>query len=74
LVTNSIKEEESFTLELPFVEINNFEIELPTLDPSLTMEEMAFLKRHIFSELSKKFIPHAFSYIKEYGSVLVSKT
>ncbi|HBN1511689.1 TPA: DUF1803 domain-containing protein, partial [Enterococcus faecium] len=31
-------------------------------------------KRQIFSELSKKFIPHAFSYIKEYGTVLVSKT
>ncbi|MCM6922452.1 DUF1803 domain-containing protein [Enterococcus faecium] len=74
LVTNTIKEEESFTLELPIVEKNNFEIELPTLDPSLTMEEMAFLKRQIFSELSKKFIPHAFSYIKEYGTVLVSKT
>ncbi|HFC9218218.1 TPA: DUF1803 domain-containing protein, partial [Enterococcus faecium] len=74
LVTNTIKEEESFTLELPIVEKNNFEIELPTLDPSLTMEETAFLKRQIFSELSKKFIPHAFSYIKEYRTVLVSKT
>ena len=74
LVTNTIKEEESFTLALPIVEKNNLEIEFPTLDPSLTMEEMAFLKRQIFSELSKKFIPHAFSYIKEYRTVLVSKT
>lgn len=74
LMTNTIKKEESFALELPIVEKDNFGIELSTLDPSLTMEEVAFLKRQIFSELSKRSISHAFSYIKGYGAVLASKT